>query len=255
MQSTLKSGFARSPNLPCEAASAPLPVPVDRFFEILPLCHRGNLVLRGGGLSLFHSCHFGNFQRREDGSRHDSRSGLQVLPSRVEAVWLMRPPDAPPRFEVIMGDSGSSFSFFPEITPSLHPVFEEIRAGAARFPQGREGTPPPAPAAWLDHNLSECEHAWNNEVILREDHGAYHARVTLRSTGLSFRCHFPVPITDLFGNVFRFASAGAGNVLHLLAPSFALHRLTGGLSLTSNRGPSLSALVFSDNQSLTTASR
>lgn len=250
--SRLRGAPANPPrNALWKAGAAPVPLAANRFFDILALCRRGNLVLRGGGLSLFHSCQFEGFQRRHDGSRHDSGSGLWIRPSSMEAVWLIMPPDAPPRFEVLMRDSGASLSFFPETVPALVPLCDQIQAGAALVSRGKALTPPPVPAAWLDHNLSENDNAWRNKVFLRENQRGYHADVILRSAGLSFRCRFPVSSTDMFGNVFRFAAPGAEDVLHLLAPGFTRKHIPGGLSLTSKSDPSFSSEISSDKQSLT----
>ncbi|MDF1826140.1 MAG: hypothetical protein P1U68_15950 [Verrucomicrobiales bacterium] len=214
-------------------------IEVDQFLHSLPLFGSGNLILRGGGLSIFHPCRFGRPRQTLDGYLEDLESGLQLRPRSLTAIWLIQPPESPPRFEVKMKDSGVSFAFYPDLKEAGSVAeIERIARRAHQIKRIQSHEPPPTHAVWLDQQLTGKPEAWNNNILLQRTNDSYAASVVLRSNGLIFQCSFAVTLIDVVENVFRLASSGAKTVLHF-SPANLVSRIMpkecgGGLHLSTS---------------------
>lgn len=197
----------------------------------------GNLVLRGGGLSLFQTCRLLSFETDAGEIRLASDQGLSTSSTWIHSVHLIESPSEPVRFEIEMVDTGRSLTFYPGEDVTTLQRIEEVKERYS-IPQSQLMTEKnrrsPEKGAWLNQNLDGTLDAWKHKIALSGQPRSYSIFLLFKSAGLEFRTTFDVSFFDAEGDIFRLAALGGETAIHLSIDHFETKRLNEGVTLTSS---------------------
>lgn len=170
----------------------------------------GDLVIRGGGVSLFRRVEFDHFRAR-NGMRHDRVSGMGLQPELIRQAVLVPAGISPLRIEVEFQDTGNSLTFYPAVatasSASLQLLAQALDPSecAVTYPEG-----------WLGDGLQGHEQQWANQISLRENRfqTGVKLNVKMRSRGCVMAFEFDTSWVDREGQLFRLSEPEGNTVVH-----------------------------------------
>lgn len=220
------------PTFPRKEPPSVIPISTERFVDLLTQMTVGNLVIRGGGLSVFHPCQPRFLSGSDAAKAPDTDDGLRVRVDLVEAIWLIESELEPARFEIEMKEGLGSFSYFPSPNLETRSALSSLKQEAIAMSRINGLEPPPMRAEWLDQQLDSASEKWRVRLGLETRRDGATAFVEMKSVGLSFDCSFLVASFDTISQVFRLASSGAMTAVHFTTHEMKLLSTSNGLELT-----------------------
>lgn len=187
----------------------------------------GDLVFRGGGVSLFRRVAFDHFRAKE-GMRFDRISGVSLQPDLIRQVVLVPEGISPLRIEVEFSDTGNSFTFYPAVaadSPMRMRLLEEVIDDSELSISH--------PEDWLGDGIRGGEGYWKNRLVVRESRFLSGLRVQLNMRSGSCAMAFELHVTwiDLEERLYRLSGPEGIAVVHFDATSSSLE--VDGLPLLS----------------------
>jgi hypothetical protein len=189
------------------------------LLEVLFQLGEGDLVFRGGGMSLFRRIRFDHF-RAKNGMRHDRISGVSLQTELIRQVVLVPEGISPMRIEVEFCDTGNSLTFYPAVLAAQSARMQVLENAV----ESSECTIA-HPEDWLGDGICGAEQSWNNRMSLQKSrfHSGVCMQVQMQSQSCAMEFGFHATWIDLEGPLHRLSEPEGKAVVHFDATYAQLH--------------------------------